>query len=70
MNNVTGNLRNPYFFCPRFPSNGLGYGKAVIRKIQGMISALEGERGHGKVEVIREVAEFYNINQIQMRTRG
>ena len=35
-----------------------------------MISASEGERGHGKADVVWRLHEFCSINQFQMRTKG
>ena len=33
-----------------------------------MMSASEG--GHGKADIVREVARIFSINQFQMRARG
>ena len=38
------------------------------RELPDMMSASEG--GHGKVDVVREVARFCSLNQFQMRARG
>ena len=42
----------------------------TARERPDMMSASEGEGGHGKAEIERRLRELYTTNQFQMRTRG